>query len=101
MKWWQRNLARRPASPATGNGRIQRQITRSFIAQATDTRTTAQILDWVYPARSGPLKHCQKYAVWRRLVEMCDRLGRTTDPGKPYVWRLKAPPPASDNGRAS
>jgi hypothetical protein len=42
-----RNLSKAPAKPALGRGRIRRQIARSFLVG--DIRSSADILDWVYP----------------------------------------------------
>jgi hypothetical protein len=43
------NLRLRPAKPALGNGRVQRQVNRAFMVSST--LSTSEVLGWVYARR--------------------------------------------------
>jgi hypothetical protein len=86
-----RNLRLRPAKPALGRGRLQRQIRRAFLLG--DELSSSQIYDWCYAGCRRPLTTRQRYSVWRLLVTMADRVGRVWPGGN--VWRLRAETPSA------
>jgi hypothetical protein len=92
-----RNLLRGPGL-ARGRGRIQRGSWDALVF-ANGAATTTQVLDQVYfdkRARGRWLRNGGWYQLARRrLDEIADRVGRSTGPGRPWLWRLRpghAPP---------
>jgi hypothetical protein len=86
MKWpHHRNLRRRPAKPALGRGRLQRQVRRAISA--------SKIFDWCYARRRlllrKPLTTRHRYSVWRILMTIADPVERGTSIGRPWLWRLR------------
>ena len=78
--------SRRLAAPAKGNGRLQVQVRRCFIAHGP-TISASTIYDWAY-ARGQVRRY---YAVYRILREIAEQVGRAPTTGRPWLWRLKAP----------
>jgi hypothetical protein len=92
MPYSSRNLLRRPAKPAQNRGRIRQKVWEELVFN-NGMATTAQVLDRVYAHRrlkarrlgNGGWYQC----VRRRLDEIADRVGRSTGPGRPWLWRLR------------
>jgi hypothetical protein len=82
------NLRLRPAKPALGRGRLQRQVRRAFLVG--EVRSSSQIYDWCYVRRRRPLTTLQRYSVWRVLVGMAEPVGRAPTIGRPILWRLRS-----------
>jgi hypothetical protein len=81
------NLRLRPAKPALGRGRIQRQVRRAFIAADSPVLSSSEIYAWVYPGRvPGWL---ERWSVFTVLRVICHRVGRGSTVGHPWLWRLK------------
>ena len=93
MKWEHyRNLRRRPAKPALGRGRLQRQVRRAFIATAAPAISASEIYDWCYARRrlvlGKPLMTRHRYSVWRVLKALgAEPVGRV-GPRHAILWRL-------------
>jgi hypothetical protein len=83
-----RNLRLRPAKPALGRGRLQRQIRRAFIV--SEVLSSSQIYDWCYAGKRLPLSTRQRYSVWRILNEVAEPVGHSLTIGRPWLWRLRA-----------
>jgi hypothetical protein len=66
-------------------GKLQRRISRAFIAEP-GRKTTAELIEWCYP-RTGAMKHCRRFAVRRAAARIADRVGRTNPGG--FIWELK------------
>jgi hypothetical protein len=63
MKWERfRNLQRRPAKPALGNGRIQRGVRRAFYFGSEVT--SSAVYNWVYPRRRHSLTQTTPPMKW-------------------------------------
>jgi hypothetical protein len=84
-----RNLRKKPAKPALGRGRLQRQCRRAFLAEGEELTTTT-ILDWAYCRRRGsPLPLGLYWALHRALRQIgAVPIGRAGTLGRPIVWRL-------------
>jgi hypothetical protein len=80
------NLRNRPAKPALGRGRLQRQLRRAFVG--ADTRTTSALLDWCYPRNRSRITQRHRYSVWRVLVRIATPIGRVPPHGA-WLWRLR------------
>jgi hypothetical protein len=84
-----RNLSRRPAKPALGNGRVQRGALRALWALDGEV-TTSEVAGWthvrarVYGERSD--NHTR--AARRVLGRIADRVRRVPPYGA-WLWRLK------------
>ena len=87
------NLRLRPAKPALGRGRLQRQVRRAFLTADTPTRSASEIFDWCYAKRrlmhGKSLTTRHRYSVWRVLVAIADPVERGTTKGRPWLWRLR------------
>jgi hypothetical protein len=87
------NLRLRPAKPALGRGRLQVQVRRAFVGR--DVLSSSEVYESCY-ARKRLLgerisqRHC--HSVWLILRRVADRIGRAPTIGRPWIWRLKAPP---------
>ena len=80
-----------PAAAAVasrGLGRVQRQITRAFIAKPSEL-TTAQLFEWCYP-RCDKIERKHRVAIVRAAKIVAERVRR--DPGG-VVWRAKKSQP--------
>jgi hypothetical protein len=90
MKWQHHpNLRARPAKPALGNGRIQRQVRRAFLVADKPVLSSSDIYRWVYPNTSHPgWRQC--WSVFTVLRVLCHRVGRTPPYGA-TLWRLRDP----------
>jgi hypothetical protein len=85
-----RNLRRRPAAPAKGRGRLQRQIVRAFMVHGSPLSVSV-ILDWCYARRRSGLGSGHYWSVRRVLRQRADRVNRATTRGRPWLWRLREP----------
>jgi hypothetical protein len=89
MKWPNhRNLRRRPAKPALGNGRIQRAVRRAFYFAHSSEVTSSDVYDWVYPHRRHLLTQMHRHSARRVLVTIADPVARVPPHGA-WLWRLK------------
>lgn len=86
---WSANLRLRPRAPNLGRGRIQTQISRAFLAAGVDTLSSSSIYDFTYAGRRQDVCGRKQHSVYRLLVVLCDRVGRATTIGRPWIWRLK------------
>ena len=81
-----------PSSWAKGRGRIQLAVKRAFAAADTSTLTTSDVFDYALARhRQDQWRRRHRWSVVRVLRAMCDPIGRADTPGKPWLWRLKAP----------
>jgi hypothetical protein len=97
MKWPHHpNLRSRPPTPSKGRGPVQRATRRAFAASGAEALTSTQIYDWAYARRRLGRRKSMPFGVYsqalRTLRAMCDRVGRGTSIGRPWLWRLR------DNG---
>jgi hypothetical protein len=76
-----RNLQRRPAKPALGNGRIQRAVRRAFYFDFE--LTSSDVYDWVYPRRRHLLTQAHRHSARRGA----DDDGRS-DRACAAAWRM-------------
>jgi hypothetical protein len=110
-----RNLLRRPAKPAAGNGRVQRGVERALIAHNGGPITTSTAAEWAYALRcyqgkpiksqhlvctaaewayalrcyqGKPIKSQHLVYVRRGLDRVADRV-RKVPPYGAWLWRLK------------
>jgi hypothetical protein len=74
-----RNLQRRPAKPALGNGRIQRAVRRAFYFGSEVT--SSDVYDWVYPRRRHLLSQAHRHSARRVLMTMADPIRRVPPHG--------------------
>jgi hypothetical protein len=98
MKWPRHpNLRCRPATPATGRGRVQQQIRRAFMATGAKVLTSSEIYDWTHTRRRLGRNKKLPWGVYNRTVRtlraMCDPVGRVPPYGA-RLWRLKEMCPA-------
>lgn len=86
---WRRNLQRRPARPAAGRGRLQRQIARCFYAHG-DIADSSKIYNWcaAWPADKRR-SQAHRWSIRRILDVVADRIGRASTHGRPWIWRLR------------
>jgi hypothetical protein len=85
-----RNLARRLAKPALGNGRVQRLARRALLTLGGQA-TTSQIMEWTCcrkRARGGRPANHDNRAARRALDRIAHRIGRANTIGHPIIWRL-------------
>jgi hypothetical protein len=85
-----RNLARRPTTPARGNGKVQRMARRALLALGA--ANTSEILTWTCSGklhRGERLANHDNRAARRALDRIADRVGRAATIGRPWIWRLK------------
>ena len=85
-----RNLRRRPARPALGNGRVQRACRRAFWAH--ETPSTSDIIAFAYALRlhRGERRNAFNATVRRTLTAMgAIKIGRGPTRGRPWLWRWK------------
>jgi hypothetical protein len=63
------NLSLRPAKPALGRGRLQRQVRRAFIAADAPALSATEVFNWCFARRrlmhGKPLTTWHRYSVWR------------------------------------
>jgi hypothetical protein len=86
-----RNLLRRPAKPALGNGRIQVGVERALIAHNGGPITTSIAVEWAYALRryqGKPIKSQHLVYVRRALDRVADRLRRVPPYGA-WLWKLR------------
>jgi hypothetical protein len=93
MKWpHYRNLRRRPAKPALGRGRLQRQVRRAFTAADAPAISASEIYDWCYARRrlvlGKPLMTRHRYSVWRVLKALGAKPVGRVGPRHAILWRL-------------
>jgi len=84
-----RNLLRRPAKPALGNGRVQRACRRAFWAY--ETPSTSDIIAFAYALRlhRGERRNAFNATVRRTVTAMgAVRIGRARTRGRPWRWAL-------------
>lgn len=82
---WQRNLKRRLAKPALGNGRVQRACKMAFIA-FDGPITTSDAIAWAYPRHDRRPNHLN-VAVRRALVGIgAIQVGHARTRGRPWLW---------------
>jgi hypothetical protein len=89
---WQKhpNLRRRPAAPARGRGRLQRQVARAFIGG--EVLSASAIYNWTHARRrqaGEPISGGQRQNVRRILERIALRVGRAGTRGRPWLWKLK------------
>ena len=85
-----RNLRRRPARPALGNGRVQRACRRAFWAH--ETPSTSDIIAFAYALRlhRDERRNAFNATVRRTLTAMgAIKIGRGPTRGRPWLWRWK------------
>src|SRR5262249_17186320 len=84
------NLAKRPAAPARGRGRLQVQLRRAVIAAGSGPISSSVFYDFCYVRkrlRGERISQRHGHSVWRILRTIADPIGRT----KPYgaiLWRI-------------
>jgi hypothetical protein len=86
---WRRNLLRRLAKPALGNGRVQRQCRRALWAHGTVS--TSDAIAWSYRELmwGAPRRNALNVAARRALESIgAVRVGRAKTIGRPWLWRL-------------
>jgi hypothetical protein len=72
------NLRFRPHAPAAARGRLQQAIARCLRVHGPDV-SASTIYDW-----------CETWPDGRRYrYEMCERTGRASTIGHPWIWRLR------------
>jgi hypothetical protein len=81
-----RNLQLRPAKPALGRGRIQRQVKRAFLL--ADTLTSSQVYDWTHCRMRHRMSQAHRWSVRRVLMAIADPIERVPPHGA-WLWRLK------------
>ena len=81
-----RNLQRRPAKPALGNGRIQRAVRRAFYLGSEVT--SSDVYDWVYPRRRHLLTQAHRPSARRVLMTMANPIERVP-PNGAWLSRLR------------
>ena len=84
------NLARRPAAPARGKGRVQRLAKRALLVLGT--ASTSDVLQWTCCRklhRGQRLANHDNRAARRALDQIAARVGRGTSIGRPLLWRLR------------
>jgi hypothetical protein len=87
-----RNLSRRPARPALGNGRVQRGVERALIAHNGPITTTVAA-EYAYALRQyqGRRLTSRHYAYLRRALDrIADRIGHGRGRGRPWLWRSRS-----------
>jgi hypothetical protein len=77
-------------------GRVQRGITRAFIAAGGRDLTTPELMEWTHAralhrGASTWERNYLKGDVRRAAKRMCEQVGRSTGPGRPVLWRLRRP----------
>jgi hypothetical protein len=81
----------RPIKPALGNGRLQRQISRAFVATGA-ALSTSQLLDWCYARKrmlGERISDGHRWSVRRVCRVQCEPVGRADTIGRPILWKLK------------
>jgi len=68
-------------------GKVQRRVTRAFIAKPGETRTTAELVSWCFPRLTGKPLSRHYFSVRRAAASVADRVGRTYPGG--FIWRAK------------
>jgi hypothetical protein len=87
------NLRLRPAAPARGKGRLQRQIKRAAIASGSREISSTVFYDWCFHRlrmRGERISQRHRHSVWRVLKTIAEPVGRTGSHGA-ILWRLRAP----------
>lgn len=74
-----RNLSRRLAAPAKGNGRTQKRCKRLLWASDREV-STSEAARWANVSTA---------AAWWALRSIADRVGRAKTIGRPMLWRLR------------
>jgi hypothetical protein len=88
MKWKDYpHLRARPAKPALGRGRIQRQVQRAFIARGPVV-SASEIYDWTHAGRRSGMRRGARRSVWVVLRAIAVPVGRATTRGLPTLWQL-------------
>src|SRR5262249_19780384 len=87
-----RNLSKRPAKPAKGNGRVQTACKHAL--WALGTASTSDCIGFAYASRlllNGERRNGNmSRAVQHALVSIgAQRIGRASTIGRPWKWRLK------------
>jgi hypothetical protein len=86
---WRRNLRKRPAKPALGNGRLQRQVRRAFWVHGSPM-STSEILEWAYARQRAfgeRISGGHYWSVWRALMSLgAVHCGRAR--GRTRLWRM-------------
>jgi hypothetical protein len=88
-----RNLKRRPAKPAAGNGRLQRGALRALWAQG-EPITTSQAMEYTHCMRlyrSEPIRSIHYHRARRALERVANRVGHGLGRGRPWLWQLREP----------
>jgi len=89
-----RNLLRRPARPALGNGRVQRGVERALIVHNGGPITTGVAAEYAYALRQqkGDRLRSVNYVYLRRALDrIADRVGHGRGRGRPWLWVLREP----------
>jgi len=84
------NLRLRPHAPAAGRGRLQRQIARAFHAHGP-VLTSSDVYRWCERWQAREFGQWERWSIVRILDVVTDRIGRADTPGRPCLWRLRAP----------
>jgi len=66
-------------------GRVMRQVRRSFVAAGGKPLSTSQIMPWAYPELAR-FKYWHRWSVRRALMRYATPLGRSDSRGRPVVW---------------
>jgi hypothetical protein len=82
------NLHLRPDRPAAGRGRLQRQITRAFMAHGPEV-TSSEIYRWCRRWQSTRFGQPERWSIVRILDVIAERRGRAKTIGRPWIWRLR------------
>jgi hypothetical protein len=78
----------RGGGPGRGRGRLQRSITRAFVAHPFLSST--EIYDWAFARRPrARFSQACRWSVRRILIEVAEPVGRASTRGNPYLWKLK------------
>ena len=82
-----RNLSKRLAKPALGNGRLQVQCRRALTA-FDGLVSTGDCYNWCYP-RHDRREASPYWRIWRALRQIgAVRVGRARTIGRPWLWRM-------------
>jgi hypothetical protein len=79
-----RNLRLRPAKPALGRGRLQRQVRYAFWANKRPL-STREILEWAYPRKlmlGERITDGHRWSVRRVCRALCEPVGRASTIGR-------------------
>jgi hypothetical protein len=87
------NLLRRPHSPNKNRGRLQIMVRRAVAYADADVLTATEVYKFCKTmpklVDGTPLYRGARWSIVGLLNERCERGGRATTRGRPWLWRLK------------